>query len=93
MAKLARRIVVHGRVQGVGFRYFVQRVGKQLRLTGNVCNLPDSTVEIIVEGPAATIEDFIQEVRKGPSMALVERLEIQNASVTDRYPTFMIEGW
>lgn len=93
MANLARRIVVHGRVQGVGFRYYVQRVGKQLGLTGNVCNLPDSTVEIIVEGPAETVEEFIRGVRKGPSIALVERLEIQNTAVTDRYPTFMIEGW
>ncbi len=93
MTNLARRIVVHGRVQGVGFRYYVQRVGKKLGLTGNVCNLPDSTVEIIVEGPAGAVEDFIKEVHKGPSMALVERLEIQNAAVTDRYPTFMIEGW
>ena len=93
MAKLARRIVVHGRVQGVGFRYFVQRAGKHHCLTGNVRNLRDDTVEVVVEGPAGPVEDFIREVRKGPPMALVERVDIYDIAVSDRYPTFMIEGW
>jgi acylphosphatase len=93
MAKLARRIVVHGRVQGVGFRYFIQRTGKHHGLTGNVRNLPDDTVEIVVEGPAGPVEDFIRAVRKGPPLASVERLNIYDIAITDRYPTFMIEGW
>jgi acylphosphatase len=93
MAKLARRIVVHGRVQGVGFRYFVQRAGKSHGLTGNVRNLPDDTVEIVVEGPLGAVEDFIRDVRKGPRMALVEGLDVHEIAVTDRYSTFMIEGW
>ena len=76
MTKQARRIIVRGMVQGVGFRYFVQRVGKQLGLTGDVCNLPDSTVEIIAEGTPAQVAEFIGEVRKGPPRAYVERLDV-----------------
>lgn len=93
MAHQARRIIVHGMVQGVGFRYFVQRVGKRQGLIGDVRNLPDSTVEIVVEGTPGLIEEFIGEVRKGPSMAYVERLEIHDIAVSGRYRTFMIEGW
>jgi acylphosphatase len=89
----ARRIIVHGMVQGVGFRYFVQRVGKKLNLTGDVRNLPDATVEIHVEGPLRQLEEFIGEVRRGPSMAYVERLEIQETQFTGRYSTFLLEGW
>jgi acylphosphatase len=93
MVKLARRIIVHGMVQGVGFRSFVQRIGKRHGLTGDVCNQRDSTVEIVAEGPSGELEEFIREVRKGPPMAYVERLEIHDIATTDRYPTFMIEGW
>jgi len=93
MAHQARRIIVHGMVQGVGFRYFVQRVGKRQGLVGDVRNLPDATVEIVVEGTLGLIEEFIGEVRKGPPMAHVERLEIHDIAVSGRYRTFMIEGW
>ena len=93
MAKLARRIIVHGMVQGVGFRNFVQRTGRRHGLTGNVNNLPDATVEIVAQGSEDEMEEFVREVRKGPPMAYVERLEIHEIPLTDRYPTFMIEGF
>ncbi len=93
MVKLARRIIVHGMVQGVGFRMFVQRMGMRHGLTGDVRNLRDSTVEIVAEGPFDEMEAFIRAVRKGPSMAYVERLEIHEIAPTDRYATFMIEGF
>jgi len=93
MAKQARRIIVHGMVQGVGFRYFVRRVANRLELTGDVRNLPDYTVEIVAEGNPQKIEDLIGEVRKGPPSAVVERLEIHDIPVSGRYQTFLIEGW
>ncbi len=89
----AKRIVVHGRVQGVGFRYFVRNLGMRLGLTGNVSNLPDSTVEIIVHGNPKRIGEFIKEVQNGPPLARVERLEIQDLPGDDLYSTFHIEGW
>ena len=93
MTKIARRIVVYGMVQGVGFRHFVRRVGKRLSLTGDVRNLPDATVEIVVEGNAGPMDEFIQEVKRGPSMAHVDRLEIHEIVGGGRSPTFTIEGW
>jgi acylphosphatase len=93
MAKQARRIHVHGMVQGVGFRYFVQRTGKRLGLTGDVRNAPDGTVEIVVEGSPEQLEEFLREVGKGPPGAHVERLESHDIAVSGRYSTITIEGW
>jgi acylphosphatase len=93
MATRAKQIVVHGRVQGVGFRYFVQYVGNRLGLTGNVRNCPDSTVEIVVEGDAGKIADFIKEVERGPSLARVQRVDVVDIPMQGTYGTFSIEGW
>lgn len=93
MATSAKHIVVHGRVQGVGFRHFVQDIGSRLGLEGNVCNCPDSTVEIIVEGDPAAIETFLEKVKKGPSLALVRRIDSGDIPVRGIYGSFKIEGW
>jgi len=89
----ARHIVVHGDVQGVGFRYFVQRAAARLGLTGNVRNCPDGTVEIVAEGESDRMADFISEVRRGPRVGRVDRLEIEEIPPGGRYRAFMIEGW
>lgn len=93
MATRAKQITVHGRVQGVGFRYFVQHLGEGLDLTGNVRNRPDSTVEIVVQGSEKKIAEFIKQVEKGPSLARVERLDVVDVPVRDVYSSFLIEGW
>ncbi len=93
MAAHAKQIIVYGRVQGVGFRYFVQHVGNRLGLTGNVRNCPDSTVEIVVEGDAKGIADFIKQVERGPSLARVQRVDVVDIPVQGTYGSFSIEGW
>jgi len=93
MARRAKKILVYGRVQGVGFRYFVQRSASNLGLTGSVRNLPDSTVEILVEGEEDLIDQFLEEVRSGPRMARVNRLEIEDVPPGAAYKSFHIEGW
>ncbi len=77
----------------MGFRYFVHDVGTRLGLTGNVSNLPDSTVEITVEGEPEQIAEFISEIERGPSLARVRRVEVHEIPVTGAYSTFQIEGW
>jgi acylphosphatase len=93
MAQKAKHIIVHGRVQGVGFRYFVRHVANHLGLTGNVRNCPDSTVEIVVEGTSGKIADFINEVEKGPALARVDSVNIADIPVRGDYGSFSIEGW
>ncbi len=93
MATRAKRISVYGRVQGVGFRFFVQHVGDLLGLTGNVRNCPDSSVEILVEGNEKKIEEFIKQVQKGPSLARVQHVDVVDIPVEGAYGSFSIEGW
>lgn len=93
MALKAKHIVVHGRVQGVGFRYFVQSVGSRLGLTGNVRNCPDDTVEIVAEGDGRTLAAFLKEVERGPALARVARMDVQDIPASGHYSTFQIEGW
>jgi acylphosphatase len=69
MAKL--RMIVEGRVQGVGFRWFVQRRGEALHLDGEVRNLPDGSLEVIAAGPPGTLEALRDAVAEGPSAARV----------------------
>lgn len=92
-AMAAKHIIVYGRVQGVGFRYFVQAAAERLGLTGSVCNCPDSTVEISVAGNPRRIEEFIQQVKQGPSLARVDHLDIQDLPDPQDYESFSIEGW
>jgi acylphosphatase len=72
MAKL--RMIVEGRVQGVGFRWFVQRRGEALHLNGEVRNLPDGSLEVIAAGSPGALEELRDAVRAGPSAARVVAL-------------------
>ncbi len=93
MAAQAKQITIYGRVQGVGFRYFVRNVGNRLGLVGNVRNCPDSTVEIVVEGNQKKIAEFIKQVEQGPSLAWVQRVDVLDIPVQGTFSTFLIEGW
>ncbi len=76
----AKRFVISGRVQGVGFRYFVRQQALALRLAGWVRNLPDGRVEAFVEGSSSEIDSIEQRLREGPSGSHVEDLDISNAA-------------
>jgi len=56
---------ISGIVQGVGFRWYVQRIAKSLNLTGWVKNLPDGRVEVLVEGEKGEIESFVKKLKEG----------------------------
>jgi acylphosphatase len=63
-----------GRVQGVGFRYFVLREAMELDLEGWVANGPDGSVRCVAEGPRARLDRLLELVREGPPSAIVERV-------------------
>ncbi len=69
--------VVHGRVQGVGFRYFVQREATDLGLTGWVANERDGSVRCVAVGGRARLEAFVERLRSGPPSAIVDRVDLQ----------------
>lgn len=64
MAETARHIIFKGRVQGVGFRFTVLNAASRYRLTGYVRNVPDGTVEMLAQGPAADIDDCINRIEQ-----------------------------
>ena len=68
--------IVTGRVQGVGFRYFVARAARGLGLSGYVRNLPDGTVELAVAGDRAALESLAALLEKGPPGAIVKSVEL-----------------
>ena len=91
MVPVARRYFVRGRVQGVGFRYFVERVAVELQLTGYTRNLDDGRVEVYAVGAPANLAEMNQRLWKGPRFADVRGVEEQEAAV-HQYSSFRIEG-
>jgi acylphosphatase len=72
-----RRCVIRGRVQGVGFRYYVMRNAKDLGVRGSVRNCSDGAVEAILQAPSpGPLDQLIDRLRKGPSAARVEEVLI-----------------
>jgi acylphosphatase len=71
----ARRYLVSGRVQGVGFRHFTIVQARRLGLTGTVANLADGSVEIEAAGGAEALDELERQVRKGPPGARVRDVE------------------
>jgi acylphosphatase len=70
-------ITVKGLVQGVGFRFFVYRLGTALKLRGTVRNLPNGDVRIVAEGERSLVEELIQKVKIGPRLSRVNDLVIE----------------
>jgi len=86
----ARRYFVRGRVQGVGFRYFVERVAAQLNLTGYARNLDDGRVEVYAAGNPERLSELAGFLWTGPRWADVRGVEEREAPVL-QYMGFRIE--
>jgi acylphosphatase len=71
----AYRYLVTGRVQGVGYRYFVLREAERLGLAGFARNLPDGRVEVVAEGSDAVLIELEARLRRGPSFASVDGVD------------------
>ena len=80
-----------GRVQGVGYRFFAERVAHQLGLRGYVKNLWNGDVEAYAIGDEAQLEEFKRRLTEGPRMARVTSVGESNAPVRKDYPDFGIE--
>ena len=80
--------IVHGHVQGVGFRYFVQRRASALDLRGWVRNNDDGTLEAVAEGPRDRLEDLRAALEEGPRTARVQRVEARWSPATGGLDAF-----
>ena len=72
---ITRRFVVHGRVQGVGYRWFVARQAARFGVAGFAQNLADGTVEVVAQGDESAVQSLADALRRGPTMARVSRVE------------------
>ena len=84
------RVLVHGHVQGVGFRAFVQAAALRCGVRGGVRNLPDGKVETEAEGERQAIDAFLQCLKAGPPRAKVEALDVEWQSPTGLPADFQI---
>lgn len=80
----ARRAVVRGRVQGVGFRFFAERAARELGLGGWVRNLPDGSVETFAEGADEAVGRYIEKLRRGPLASRVDAVDVAEAVAEGR---------
>jgi len=80
-----RRVVVRGRVQGVGFRYYVVRNARDLGVCGTVRNCTDGAVEAVFQAERVeALEALIRRIREGPPAARVERVDVETIAAPAR---------
>ena len=88
--RVARRFVISGRVQGVGFRWFANEAAQREGLTGFVRNLPDGRVEAVAEGEAESVERFERAIRQGPGSARVTDVFVDEQDAIGAYKNFSV---
>ena len=89
---IAKRYIVRGRVQGVGYRWFVDHEARQLGLAGWVRNNVDGTVEVLAIGSEKQQAALRTKLRRGPRAARVDEVQESPAELIDGLTTFRIEG-
>lgn len=93
-----KRVLVLGRVQGVCFRAYTRDTAKRLGLTGWVRNLPDGSVEAVVEGEAASVQSMLEWFHQGPPYSRVEKVLVRDDPSREKCTDFDIRygagtGW
>ena len=88
--RVARRYVIDGRVQGVGFRWFTHDTAAREGIHGWVRNLADGRVEVMAEGEAAAVDRLEAAIRRGPASARVERVDVEDHAPAGRVTGFEI---
>ncbi|MFH1770046.1 MAG: acylphosphatase [archaeon] len=84
-------LIIHGRVQKVGFRFFTSRSANKLGLTGFVRNLPDKTVEAVAEGEEDTLKQLLEYCREGPWFANVVKVDEKWSDFKGDFKDFKVQ--
>jgi acylphosphatase len=86
-----RRYLVKGRVQGVGFRWFVEREARLIGIGGWVRNRDDGVVEVMASGTNAQLGSLYDKLKEGPRAARIDAVEVEETAPFSGYKTFQIE--
>ena len=89
--KELRVLKIHGKVQGVGYRFFATRVARRLGLKGSIQNQRDGSVEALVEGEKEAIDRWIEELIEGPRYAEVVKIDQETKEFTGRLGDFDVK--
>jgi acylphosphatase len=85
------KVVLFGRVQGVGFRYFVESIASKYDISGYVRNTFNGKVEVVCQGEEEELKQFIDEVKKGPAFSVVTDVKIEEIKDSKKYSIFDIK--
>jgi acylphosphatase len=88
--RVARRYLIRGRVQGVGFRYFTHSAAMRESVHGWVRNAPDGSVEVAAEGEVDAMERFERQIRQGPAGSRVDHVAVTEERAAGGYTEFTI---
>jgi len=88
---VARRFLITGYVQGVGYRFFALRAAARHQVLGTVRNLEDGRVEVIAEGEREAMDEFKKDLATGPSMAKIIEIDETDLQVTGLYRDFRVD--
>lgn len=86
-------VTIHGRVQGVGFRAFIEREAQERALDGWVRNRQDGSVEAVLAGASGAVDDVLEACRRGPQGAGVERLDLREEEAAGLVPSSRPAGF
>ena len=88
---IARKLLISGLVQGVGYRFFAQRSAARHQVHGYVKNLEDGRVETVAQGDEKSVKDFMEDLSAGPYYARVEDIEETVLEPNKSFSAFLIE--
>ena len=88
---ITKNMIVSGRVQGVGFRFFTESIANKYGLKGYVRNTRDNRVEILCQGEKEDIDLFVSEVSRGPAFAVITDIKIENVEINKVFNSFEID--
>lgn len=91
MARVGRKFLIRGDVQGVGYRFFAQRAAARHQVLGYVRNCPDGQVEVVAEGSQTDVDEFKKDLVTGPQWSRVEQVEEISLEPTGLHAFFKIE--
>ena len=90
LAQHRLQATVHGRVQGVSFRYYTRRRATELGVAGYVRNAPDGTVEVVAEGQRVGLDELAAFLRVGPPAAVVTHVDLRWVAPTNAFDRFEV---
>ena len=89
--RIAYKINIQGRVQGVGFRWFTMQIAQQMNLSGYVMNLRNGDVEVFIQGDETIVQEFMDRLKQGPSFSQITNLTINDADIDNNFKYFKVK--